>query len=125
MSPDALQTLARCRERIDQIDRRLVELLNERTSVAEEIGRALAPVPFSSTVYLAVEALLLAGEREAQLRSALAELPAEQATIIRLSFFDEKPQSEIARELRIPLGTVKSRVRLAMTHLRAVLDDIL
>ena len=40
MLPDALQTLAKCRERIDQIDRRLVELLNERTSVAEEIGRA-------------------------------------------------------------------------------------
>ena len=40
MSLDALQTLAKCRERIDQIDRRLVELLHERTSVAEEIGRA-------------------------------------------------------------------------------------
>jgi chorismate mutase len=40
MSLDALQALAKCRERIDQIDRRLVELLNERTSVAEEIGRA-------------------------------------------------------------------------------------
>ena len=40
MSLDALQTLAKCRERIDQIDRRLVELLNERTAIAEEIGRA-------------------------------------------------------------------------------------
>jgi len=40
MSLDALQTLAKCRERIDQIDRRLVELLNERTTIAEEIGRA-------------------------------------------------------------------------------------
>ncbi len=40
MSLDALQTLAKCRDRIDQIDRRLVELLNERTTIAEEIGRA-------------------------------------------------------------------------------------
>lgn len=39
MSPDPLQALARCRDRIDQIDRRLVELLNERTSIVEEIGR--------------------------------------------------------------------------------------
>ncbi|HEX4277488.1 MAG TPA: chorismate mutase [Bryobacteraceae bacterium] len=45
MSPDsiagsaALTALARCRERIDHIDRRLVELLNERTSIVEEIGR--------------------------------------------------------------------------------------
>ncbi|HWF07864.1 MAG TPA: chorismate mutase [Bryobacteraceae bacterium] len=35
----ALAALARCREKIDHIDRRLVELLNERTSIVEEIGR--------------------------------------------------------------------------------------
>jgi chorismate mutase-like protein len=45
MSPDptgeteVVRALARCRERIDQIDRRLVDLLNERTSIVEEIGR--------------------------------------------------------------------------------------
>src|ERR1700690_2918646 len=39
MPPDAIQALARYRDRIDQIDRRLVELLNERTSIVEEIGR--------------------------------------------------------------------------------------
>ncbi len=38
--PDgAAGALLRCRERIDEIDRRLVELLNERTSIVEEIGR--------------------------------------------------------------------------------------
>jgi chorismate mutase len=39
MSLDAMQALARYRERIDQIDRRLVELLNERTAIVEDIGR--------------------------------------------------------------------------------------
>lgn len=39
MSPDPIQALARYRDRIDEIDRRLVELLNERTSIVEEIGR--------------------------------------------------------------------------------------
>jgi chorismate mutase len=39
MSLDAMQALAGYRERIDEIDRRLVELLNERTSIVEEIGR--------------------------------------------------------------------------------------
>jgi chorismate mutase len=40
MSPaEATGALARCRERIDEIDRRLVALLNERTSIVEEIGR--------------------------------------------------------------------------------------
>ena len=37
---DAQTALARCRERIDELDRRLVELLNERTSIVEEIGNA-------------------------------------------------------------------------------------
>src|ERR1700748_3884868 len=37
---EALACLANCRERIDQIDRRLVDLLNERTSIVEEIGNA-------------------------------------------------------------------------------------
>jgi chorismate mutase len=39
MSQNAHSALARCRERIDEIDRRLVELLNERTVIVEEIGR--------------------------------------------------------------------------------------
>lgn len=39
MSSDANGALTRCRERIDEIDRKLVELLNERTSIVEEIGR--------------------------------------------------------------------------------------
>jgi chorismate mutase len=39
MSSDHLNALARCRDRIDDLDRRLVELLNERTTIVEEIGR--------------------------------------------------------------------------------------
>ena len=50
-------------------------------------------------------------------------LPAEQAEVIALSFFSQSPQTEIARALGIPLGTVKSRVRLAMNRLRHLLDE--
>jgi chorismate mutase len=39
MSGNHLEALAHCRERIDDLDRRLVDLLNERTSIVEEIGR--------------------------------------------------------------------------------------
>jgi chorismate mutase-like protein len=39
MSSDHLNALARCRDQIDDLDRRLVQLLNERTSIVEEIGR--------------------------------------------------------------------------------------
>lgn len=69
------------------------------------------------------EDVMIAVERDARVRAALAALSPEQARIVTLSFFAEKPHPEIARELGIPLGTVKSRVRLAMKRLRALLDD--
>ncbi|TCL68403.1 RNA polymerase sigma-70 factor (ECF subfamily) [Rhizobium sp. BK251] len=68
------------------------------------------------------EDIAIAADREQQVRSALSALPTEQATIVRLSFFSERPHAEIARELGIPLGTVKSRVRLALGRLRTLLD---
>jgi RNA polymerase sigma-70 factor (ECF subfamily) len=73
---------------------------------------------------LAPEALLLAAQRERGVREALAELPAEQALVLRLSFYEEHPHSRIAQDLDIPLGTVKSRVRLAMAQLRRILEGI-
>ena len=39
MRAHTLDDLARCREQIDEVDRRLLDLLNERTAVVEEIGR--------------------------------------------------------------------------------------
>jgi RNA polymerase sigma-70 factor (ECF subfamily) len=62
-------------------------------------------------------------QAEDRLKLALAELPREQARIIELSFLADKPHSAIAQELGLPLGTVKSRIRLAMTRLRAALGD--
>jgi RNA polymerase sigma-70 factor, ECF subfamily len=69
------------------------------------------------------EDIAIAAEREQQLRSALGTLSKDQATIVRLSFFAEKPHAEIAHELGIPLGTVKSRARLALGRLRAAMLD--
>lgn len=57
------------------------------------------------------------------IRAALAELPQEQARIVHLSFFEDKPHAEIAVELGIPLGTVKSRMRLAFQRFRKVLGE--
>jgi len=62
-------------------------------------------------------------QSEARLREALTVLPGEQLKVIEMSFFQEKAHSEIAETLRIPLGTVKSRVRLAMKRLRAILES--
>ncbi len=69
------------------------------------------------------EALMITAEREAKVRTALGALSTEQARIVQLSFFQDKPHAQIAAELGIPLGTAKSRVRLALSRLRALLDD--
>ncbi|WP_340149180.1 sigma-70 family RNA polymerase sigma factor [uncultured Sneathiella sp.] len=57
-----------------------------------------------------------------RIRKAMAVLPPEQMKIIRMSFFDEKSHGEIAEELDLPLGTVKSRLRLAFGKIRAELE---
>lgn len=82
---------------------------------------ALPPDPENTPDTL--EEGLIGAERDALVRRALATLSPEQQTIIRLSYFNEKSQAEIADELGIPLGTVKSRTRLAMNRLRALLED--
>ena len=51
-------------------------------------------------------------------RDAVRQLPAEQARIVHMAFFEDKSHSSIAVELALPLGTVKSRIRLALARLR-------
>ncbi|MGN6515605.1 MAG: sigma-70 family RNA polymerase sigma factor [Rhizomicrobium sp.] len=58
---------------------------------------------------------------DARLRDALGKLSAEQSQIVRMSFFSEKAHSQIAKELGLPLGTVKSRLRLAMARIKTTL----
>lgn len=69
------------------------------------------------------EVHVLGAERDEIVRQALVGLPEEQAEIIRLSYYAEMTQSEIAGQLGIPLGTVKSRARLAMNRLRTLLEE--
>jgi RNA polymerase sigma factor (sigma-70 family) len=56
-------------------------------------------------------------------RMALRALPHEQLTLVQLAFFDGLSHSAIAQRLNLPLGTVKSRLRLACTRLHRVLTD--
>jgi RNA polymerase sigma-70 factor (ECF subfamily) len=67
--------------------------------------------------------ILALAETEIRLRAALRDLPPDQVQVIELSFFADKPHSQIAGELGIPLGTVKSRLRLAMARLRRALGE--
>ncbi|HLG83892.1 MAG TPA: sigma-70 family RNA polymerase sigma factor [Bradyrhizobium sp.] len=62
-------------------------------------------------------------EDTTRVKAAIERLSAEQSRVIRLSFIDERPHPEIANMLGIPLGTVKSRIRLAVNRLRDLLDE--
>ena len=64
-----------------------------------------------------------AARREEYVRAALKVLPQEQFALVRLAFFEGLSHSTIARRLNLPLGTVKSRLRLAFTRLRRLLCD--
>ena len=56
------------------------------------------------------------------LRQAMETLPADQFDVLKRAFFDDVSHSVIARELGLPLGTVKSRIRLAFEKLRSALE---
>lgn len=55
-------------------------------------------------------------------KEAMEALPPEQIQVLRMAFFEHKSHSEIAEEQGLPLGTVKSRIRLAMRQLKRALE---
>jgi RNA polymerase sigma-70 factor (ECF subfamily) len=64
-----------------------------------------------------------AGELAQILRHAVNGLPPEQAEVLNMAFYDDKTHSDIAQEMNLPLGTVKSRLRLALQKLRVGLEE--
>lgn len=66
--------------------------------------------------------LLLQERTRKQINESLLSLPDEQADILRRVYLEDKSHSEVAAELHLPLGTVKSRVRLALNKLKLVVD---
>jgi RNA polymerase sigma factor (sigma-70 family) len=69
----------------------------------------------------AADLAMSAFEDAGRVQQALASLPADQAAVLKLSFFEDQSQSAIAAALDLPLGTVKSRMRLAFVKLRALI----
>ncbi len=59
---------------------------------------------------------------ETMIRNAMATLPEEQALVLEKAFMESKSHNEIAEELALPLGTVKSRIRLALSKLQILID---
>jgi RNA polymerase sigma-70 factor (ECF subfamily) len=61
-------------------------------------------------------------QSERRVRAAITQLSADQMAVVHLAFLEDKSHSEIAAALSLPLGTVKSRLRLAMQRIRTILD---
>ena len=94
-------------------NRRIDRLRRERRPELDPNDPALVP----DAPRAADQSLALTQDTE-RLESAIATLPQEQRDILERAYYDEKPHSVIAEETGLPLGTVKSRLRLALGRLR-------
>lgn len=70
------------------------------------------------------DATMAGAERDARVRAAMTELSADQYRVVELAFLEGFTHQDVAQRLAIPLGTVKSRLRLALSHMRGKLEDL-
>lgn len=98
---------------------RIDRLRRERRPEIDPNDPALVPEPVVEAADGGVEA----EQQAARLHRAIGTLPPEQADLLRMAYFEDKPHSTIAAERNLPLGTVKSRLRLALVRLRKALGE--
>jgi len=99
-------------------NKRIDRLRRENRPMPDLADPAFAPEPVETG-----EKTIFRHQEEEKIRHALKNLPDEQAKMIFSAYYEEKSHREIADESGIPLGTVKSRIRLALNRLRAHLDE--
>ncbi len=92
-------------------NRRIDALRRQRRPEPEELPWGPEPEPDQ-------EAVILMQQETEVLARALAELPQKQRHLIERAYFGDLTHSEIAAETGLPLGTIKSRIRLALERLR-------
>jgi RNA polymerase sigma-70 factor (ECF subfamily) len=93
-----------------------------RADKTESLDEPYHAAPPSGDPDPELEALF--GQQRDRVRAALDRLPPEQRETIELAFFGGYSHSELAEKLGVPLGTVKTRVRLGLTRLRTYLEDL-
>ena len=78
---------------------------------------------FQNNTDLSPETSAWHSESSQNIQKAFTELPEDQREVLKLAFLEENSHSKIAEILDVPLGTVKSRIRLGLERLRALLKD--
>lgn len=66
---------------------------------------------------------LVSADNEKSLRARISTLSSEQIEVIEKAFYEDKSHAAIAQDLALPLGTVKSRIRLALGRLRTMMEE--
>ncbi|MEM7129729.1 MAG: sigma-70 family RNA polymerase sigma factor [Chloroflexota bacterium] len=94
------------------------ELVEQQTSGATFLSAARAGV---DTAQSPVESQVSQQLERQQLFRALASIPGEQKMCLELAYFEDLSQSQIAARLNIPLGTVKTRIRMGLEKLEHIL----
>jgi RNA polymerase sigma-70 factor, ECF subfamily len=87
------------------------------SDMPEEMTHALQ----TGTPDAAADEQMIGNENAVALTAHIRTLPAEQKEVLRLSFYEDLSHGDIAAALNLPLGTVKSRLRLAMIRLKSML----
>ena len=95
---------------------RAIDRLRARQARPDTTGDVLLETMPGNTV--APQDQAIANEQYALIRQGLVALPVEQRTALELAYFEGLSQSEIAERLAAPLGTIKTRIRTALTTLR-------
>lgn len=93
----------------------------ERLRARQERAANLEPLEVEDPVESVADEDLVARRRH-EVRAALGTLPPEQRQVLEMAYFGGMTQVRIARELGIPLGTVKTRTFAALRKLRALLE---
>ncbi len=108
---------------LSMVHHRGVDLVRreQRMRARNEKAANLEPAVGEDPADEVAEAGYLAVRRK-EVREALTELPDAQRQVLEMAYFDGKTQVQIAEELQIPLGTVKTRTLAAMRKLRVALE---
>lgn len=100
-----------------------IDILRKQKTPTFEYEEQDGAADTSEHFYSSVEKAVTAGEDQDVIRLAMQSLNKEQEKIITLFYFKAYSQSQISEALNLPLGTVKSRLRLALGHLRKNIEQ--